>query len=270
MIFRDLGVSTNTAVISMLWSEGVFKFDTQKQLEAIQQGIKSLQNSQNGFETGTFTRLDAIGSAMSSVEVNVQELLFRSVQRTSSPVAGDQGHLLIPFVRNGNFVGRETILETIEQKLVLPKSNRRVALWGLGGVGKSQVALELAYRAQESAPGISCFWVSAVSRTTFTQSYRQIASSLAIPGTNNPSNNILQLVKSWLQREQTGSWLITVDNVDDLRSLKGETDETDDFDLLQYLPQCSHGKLIFTTRSKTAALKLTGNGAIVQYVFSRA
>ena len=249
----------------MVWSEGKFQFDTQKQLAAIRSGINSLAASQDGFKKGTFSKLDTMGFAVSSIQTNVQELLFRTVRQTT--LGTERGHLVIPFVRNGNFVGRETILETVERQLELPKSNHRVALWGLGGVGKSQVALELAYRAQTSSPGLSCFWVSAVSRTTFAQSYRQIASSLEIPGAHNHSQNVLELVKSWLQREQMGPWLITVDNVDDLPTLRGETDDTDDaddFNLLQYLPQCSHGKMIFTTRSKTAALRLTGSGAIVQ------
>jgi tetratricopeptide (TPR) repeat protein len=251
----------------MIWAEGKFQFNIHKKLEEINSGIHSLKVSQDGFEKGTFNKLDTMGCAVSSIEVNVQELLFRTVQQTAPTVTVERGHLVIPFVRNGNFVGREGILENVEHQLELPKSNHRVALWGLGGVGKSQIALEVAYRTQAASPGISCFWVSAVSRITFTQSYRQIASSLAIPGANNPSKDVLQLVKSWLQREQTGPWLITVDNVDDLRSLRGETDETDeadDFNLLQYLPQCGHGKLIFTTRSKIAALRLTGGGAIVQ------
>jgi hypothetical protein len=57
---------------------------------------------------------------------------------------------------------------------------------------------------------------------------------------------------------------MTVDNLDDLRSLKGEIDDTDSTDLLDYLPQCTHGKLLFTTRSKEAAMALTGSGAIVE------
>jgi hypothetical protein len=113
-----------------------------------------------------------MGPSMSSIEVNVQEI--------PKPVVADaqHGHLVIPYVRNGNFVGRESILRNVENKLEQRESNNRVAMYGLGGVGKSQVAIELAYRAQDANPALSCFWVSAVSRTTFTQGFRQIASSL--------------------------------------------------------------------------------------------
>ncbi|KAE9371963.1 hypothetical protein N431DRAFT_456722 [Stipitochalara longipes BDJ] len=263
----DLGVSTNTAVVSvvsMLWSEGVYKFDYHKQLDAIQASINTLKSSQQGFERRTFGKLDPMASAITSIDMNVQELLFRNVNPAPRATTFDRGHLVIPFVRNGNFVGRRAILDSVERKLVLPTSNNRIALRGLGGVGKSQIALEFAYRAQNLTPGVSCFWVSAVSRSTFTRSYRQIASSCAIPGTSNPSNNMLQLVKDYLQKEQAGPWLMMVDNIDDLRSLRGEIDENDSSDLLDYLPQCTHGKLLFTTRSKEAALALTGSGSIVE------
>jgi hypothetical protein len=75
---------------------------------------------------------------------------------------------------------------------------------------------------------------------------------------------MVQLVKDYLQKEQPGPWLMTVDNLDDLRSLKEEIDDTDSSDLLDYLPQCMHGKLLFTTRSKEAVMALTGSGAIVE------
>jgi tetratricopeptide (TPR) repeat protein len=252
------------SVVSMLWSDGVFKFDYHKQLDTIQTSINTLKVSQQGFEKRTFGTLDPMASAITSIDTNVQELLFRNVHAAPRSTTFERGHLVIPFVRNGNFVGRRTIIESVERKLNVPASNNRVALRGLGGVGKSQIALELAYRAQNSTPTMSCFWVSAVSRNTFTRSYRQIASTLAIPGTSNPSNNMLQLVKDYLQKEKAGPWLMMVDNIDDLRSLRGEIDETDSSDLLDYLPQCTHGRLLFTTRSKEAALALTGTGAIVE------
>jgi hypothetical protein len=244
----------------MLWSERVYKFNYYNQLDTIQAGINSLKISQQGFEKRTFGTLDPMASAITLIDANVQELLFRNVHPAPRSTRFEPGHLVIPFERNGNFVGRRAILDIVEQKLDLPKSNNRVALRSLGGVGKSQIALELAYRAQKSNPAMTCFWVSAVSRNTFTRSYHQIALTLAIPGTSNPSNNMLQLVKNPLQKKQAGSWLMMVDNIDDLSNLRGNIDETDSSDLLDYLSQCTHGKLLFTTRSKEAAVALAGAG----------
>lgn len=250
-------------IVGMLWSHGIFEYNVQKQLESISRGVTSLQVSQDSFKQGTFTKLDEVSSTVSSIELNLQELLYRSVpSNTKSFAVVEAMKSTIPYTRNGNFVGRELILEEVKCKFELPKSNNRVALYGLGGVGKSQVALEIAYRASTT---LCCLWVSAVSRTTFAQSYREIASTLKIEGVDNPQNDGLDLVKSWLQRETTIPWLMVVDNVDDLRSLNGVKTGGHDagFNFLKYLPQCKHGKLLFTTRSRIAALKLTGIGMIV-------
>lgn len=261
---RDLGVATNVTLVGMLWSHGIFEYNVQTQLESINRGVTSLQASQDSFKRGAFTKLDEVGSTVSSIEINIQELLYRSVPRDTKSVATIEAiKTSIPYARNGNFVGRESVLEEVKRKLELPKSNNRVALYGLGGVGKSQIAMEIAYRA--SSVGFCCLWVSAVSRTTFAQSYREIASTLKIEGVDNPQNDGLDLIKLWLQREKTVPWLMVVDNVDDLRSLSGAKSDGHGtgFNFLKYLPQCNHGKLLFTTRSRIAALKLTGVGMIV-------
>jgi tetratricopeptide (TPR) repeat protein len=96
-----------------------------------------------------------------------------------------------------------------------------------------------------------------------------ISSALQIPGSDDPNKDTLDLVKTWLRGDFSSKWLMIVDNVDDIKSLKGQAANNTDagesgFDLLKYLPQCSHGKLLFTTRSKTAALRLTGNGSVIE------
>ena len=43
----------------------------------------------------------------------------------------------IPFPRNRRFVGRSAVLEELEQKLLVNKECQRVAVVGLGGIGKA-------------------------------------------------------------------------------------------------------------------------------------
>ncbi|KAK3934880.1 hypothetical protein QBC46DRAFT_272934, partial [Diplogelasinospora grovesii] len=64
--------------------------------------------------------------------------------------------------------------------LLFSQRSPSVALVGLGGVGKTQVALELAYWARENHPEHSIFWVPALSGATFEQAYAEIAKKLAI------------------------------------------------------------------------------------------
>ncbi|XWX01986.1 hypothetical protein V2A60_010018 [Cordyceps javanica] len=72
----------------------------------------------------------------------------------------------IPFRRNLNFAGRRTQLDQLERMLFREK-RERVAVVGLGGMGKTQIALELAYRVQnmevEDVTSHSVFWLPAQS-----------------------------------------------------------------------------------------------------------
>ena len=64
---------------------------------------------------------------------------------------------------------------------------------GLGGVGKTQVALELAYTVKERWPKYSIFWVPAVSGESFEQAYRKLASDYSItlsPIEENPKESV--------------------------------------------------------------------------------
>ncbi|KAJ6144600.1 hypothetical protein N7470_008495 [Penicillium chermesinum] len=53
-------------------------------------------------------------------------------------------HYIIPSLRSEHFTGRESVLEELQQKLCSQPQTQKIALFGLGGIGKTQVALELA------------------------------------------------------------------------------------------------------------------------------
>ncbi|KAH8688599.1 hypothetical protein GQ44DRAFT_598941, partial [Phaeosphaeriaceae sp. PMI808] len=136
---------------------------------------------------------------------------------------------MVPFGRDADFVERREIFDQIQAKCAAPGS--RTALVGLGGVGKSQLAIELAYRIRERSPEKWVFWVHASNVARFEQSYRDIANCIKVPGRQNPKADIFQLVHDWLQDEGKGRWFLILDNVDDASfllearsaSLDGET-----------------------------------------------
>ncbi|OCK90789.1 uncharacterized protein K441DRAFT_475859, partial [Cenococcum geophilum 1.58] len=86
----------------------------------------------------------------------------------------------VPFRRDQDFVERETLLRKINQKCAMPGS--WPALVGLGGVGKSQLAIEYAYRTREQSPQTCVLWVHASKAARFEQSYRDIADRVKIAG----------------------------------------------------------------------------------------
>jgi AAA+ ATPase superfamily predicted ATPase len=55
----------------------------------------------------------------------------------------------VPFDRNPNFTGRESQLAQLEEKLFGRGRTTKVAIWGLGGVGKTQLVLEFVYRIRD-------------------------------------------------------------------------------------------------------------------------
>jgi WD40 repeat protein len=69
---------------------------------------------------------------------------------------------VVPFLRNPHFTGREVELERLHTRLsgVGPPGVPPTGLTGMGGIGKTQLAVEYAYRFQGAYPG-GVFWVNA-------------------------------------------------------------------------------------------------------------
>ncbi|PVH91623.1 hypothetical protein DM02DRAFT_734103 [Periconia macrospinosa] len=92
---------------------------------------------------------------------------------------------VVPFRRDPDFVDRGTLLDQIREKCCAPAS--RVALVGLGGVGKSQLAIEHGYRVEAASPDTWVFWVHASNAARFEQSYRAIANCVKFFGPQHPN-----------------------------------------------------------------------------------
>ncbi|KFY40005.1 hypothetical protein V495_05647 [Pseudogymnoascus sp. VKM F-4514 (FW-929)] len=183
--------------------------------------------------------------------------------------------LMIPFQRDASFVGREDILVKISEKLKQSASpdHGRAAIVGLGGVGKSQIVIEYAYRVRESAPQTWVFWVHGSNSSRFKQAYTDIAAWIELPGRDDPKADILRLVYNWLCDERNGQWLIILDNADDSQVLHSTGVDSDGVPLktealhetaplASFLPQSSNGRILVTSRDLVAALNLVGTGNV--------
>ncbi|KAL9578554.1 MAG: hypothetical protein Q9203_007052, partial [Teloschistes exilis] len=179
---------------------------------------------------------------------------------------------IIPFARDGDFVERGGLLDQIRQKCAVPGS--RTALVGLGGIGKSQLAIEQVYRTRERSPETWILWIHASSIARFEQSYRDFADHVRILGRKDPKANNLKLVHDWLRDRENGSWLLVLDNVDDVH-LSQETGSADpgvqgtsvDNGIAQpmsaYLPHTQHGSILITCRNEGIARKLVEKRDII-------
>ncbi|KAF2023428.1 TPR-like protein, partial [Setomelanomma holmii] len=160
-------------------------------------------------------------------------------------------------------------LDRADQLCAAPDS--RAALVGLGGVSKSQLAIEYAYCTHKQSPETWVFWVHASNAARFEQSYRDIADRVRIAGRRDPQANICKLVHDWLC-DCKQRWLLVLDNVDDARFLldvrSGGGGQATNArgaarPLREYLPHREHGSILITTRNKEATLELVEQRNIV-------
>jgi tetratricopeptide (TPR) repeat protein len=139
-----------------------------------------------------------------------------------------------------------------------------MSIYGLGGSGKTAVVLELAYRMMEKHSPFLVFWVPAISRETFEIAYHEIGILLRIPGITDDNANVKQLVKNSLNSGDFGDWLMVVDNADDSSVLLDSTnDDQREGRLYDYLPRSDRSSIVFTTRDRKVAERLT-QGSVLE------
>ncbi|KAF4470527.1 Kinesin light chain [Fusarium albosuccineum] len=169
---------------------------------------------------------------------------------------------MVPFEHDPDFVNRTDIMTWLQDQYGGP--NSRMALVGMGGFGKSQLAIQFAHHIRETSPETSVFWVHASSESRFKEAYRSIANILRIPRRDDPSTDILALVRDWLQSDEVGPWFMILDNADDVNLFYAVADEGSSGSrsqrlLAPFLPKRHKGTMLVTSRSLSAAGKLTGN-----------
>ncbi|KAF4167438.1 hypothetical protein CNMCM6936_005054 [Aspergillus lentulus] len=171
----------------------------------------------------------------------------------------------IPFPRNQGFVGRDEQLDKLEEMLFSPSRQHKVAITGLGGVGKTQVALEIAYRMQETRPECSIFWIPATNLEALEQACLKIAEQLALPGLEEERADARKLLKDYLCDGNAGQWLLIFDNADDISMWFGQAEantDTEPCSLSEYIPWSKTGTVLFTTRFGKIAAKLAKQNVI--------
>ena len=138
--------------------------------------------------------------------------------------------------QNPYFTGRQALLETLHAALTAGEQVALVqtqAISGLGGIGKTQLALAYAYRSRAHYHDI--LWALADSRETLVASYVTFAQQLRLDlRAEQEQQHIVEAVKRWL-REHKG-WLLILDNLEDLDLVRA------------FVPTPRQGAVVLTTR----------------------
>uniref|UniRef100_A0A0B7KFY0 Uncharacterized protein n=2 Tax=Bionectria ochroleuca TaxID=29856 RepID=A0A0B7KFY0_BIOOC len=151
----------------------------------------------------------------------------------------------IPHPQNDDFVRRPDLVEQLDTLLPTTSEFNSAALWGLGGSGKSQLALDYAYRRRQD-PECSIFWVHADNETTFVRDYQIIARELGIElGSFGNIEDVLLAVRDRI--EALPSWVLILDSADQL-SVYGVGPVAKAHSLFNYIPRGRGGTLLWTSR----------------------
>lgn len=156
----------------------------------------------------------------------------------------------VPFERNPRYVDRE-VVGKVKRRLFSKNRTERIAIFGLGGIGKTQIALELAYQTRELYPDCAIFWLPAVDVESLQQAYQTVADQLEI-GLDDTKEDIKSVVKDHLGKPSSGRWLLIFDNADEI-DMWTESKASTPGGLKDYLPTSDQGTIVFTTRSNKVA-----------------
>lgn len=153
------------------------------------------------------------------------------------PIAQKTLHL--PYDRNPFFTGRDQVLRDLHQKLTETGAAALTqAIAGLGGVGKTQTAVEYAYRyAQDESVYKWVFWIKADTDLNLVTDMAAIARSVTIASEDQKLDELVAIAKNWLETHD--DWLLIFDNADHPDLVK------------PYRPKNPRGRSLLTSRAQS-------------------
>lgn len=177
-------------------------------------------------------------SSNSKVQISDKDYNSKSIETLQPPLSLKFTERIsnVPYLRNPRFTGREDKLKQIHEALISDNKvavSQPVAVCGLGGIGKTQTAVEYTYLYRAEYEFI--FWVKADSEDSIISGYVGIAKLLNLPVKNDSDQkNIVSAVLNWFRTHE--SWLLVFDNADEISFVKN------------YLPPDPKGHILLTSR----------------------
>ena len=141
----------------------------------------------------------------------------------------------VPHPQNEFFTGRDEVIAEIRRRLTRRrKAVLAEAISGLGGIGKTQTAVEYAYRYGDEYQAV--LWLDAESPLALKAGCGEIARRLRLPHPENDLDQAVLALKQWMATHP--GWLLIFDNADDPAQLG------------PFLPDAEHGHILVTSRAQ--------------------
>ena len=140
-----------------------------------------------------------------------------------------------------HLVARQALLAEMSDRFLNHTSSRTIVLLGMGGSGKTQLALEFCRQAEESLGFMAIIWIDASSPASVAQSYKIIAKSISKDRQDDVESDVtISLVhnalRGWKER-----WLVVFDNYDNPKAFQSQG-------IRHYIPSGNSGCILFTSR----------------------
>jgi hypothetical protein len=141
-------------------------------------------------------------------------------------------------IANLQFTGRDETLQAVRAALrhSRPGTPALVALYGLGGVGKTQVALEYTHRFRAAYDLI--YWIVAVPKVLVDTAFADLAERMGLPRQPNVPLGARAVREALGRGARFSRWLLVFDNVEKFDDIK------------DFLPETGHGHILVTTRDR--------------------
>ena len=214
--------------------------------------MASLERDQKDLQASVASKVDRLEKKSANTDQKVKALESSLEDHLNASATNDATAFLAPG-RNTCFCGRANELSAI---LGILKGNQNscvdTAIYGLGGIGKTSLAVEYIWRHKNEYPG-GIFWISGESNMTFQSSVIEMALEMQITSPETDFSFTLMKALAWLKK-QSKMWCLVVDNLDQLEMSE---------DMRKLLrgkwKQGSRGHVIITTRREPREiLKETG------------
>jgi DNA-binding SARP family transcriptional activator len=178
----------------------------------------------------------AILSQDPTLELELSALTGQARQGEQLSVSGQQPRISNLPARNPNFTGRDDLLDHLATHLRAGSGAAAVvqahAVHGLGGIGKTQLAVEYAHRHTSDYDLV--WWIGAEQPPAIPAQLVALARRLAIPEQTEQAETIQRL---WDLLRQRDRWLVVFDNAEDHQ------------DLRPWWPPGGHGHVLVTSRN---------------------